>query len=189
MLAIFVPIGFAAEKEDEPIKTIIKIGYQSLSDSLGGADLDGSGLSVSLENLISEDSFASFYAAISRLSYDASANGLSVDIGDADTVGFGLKYNFAHGDITDYSAGLKKGMVYARLGWERADLSASSTLQSLAAGAGAPLGATSASESGMLIGLGYEKLFESLGAFIEWKRHDEDALDDDSITIGAFFKF
>jgi hypothetical protein len=189
LLAAFLPIGFCAGADGEPVQSIVKIGYHTQSDDLNGADIDTTGFVGSFERVTSSDSFLSYYGMLALVETEASANGVSLDLGDFESIGFGLKYNFMNSGIEDYSEGLDKGMFYARLGWERAKFTISSLALQIAANNGVPIASTSITESGILLGLGYEKLFEQFGVYAEMMRHSEDTFDDDSLNFGVFFKF
>lgn len=168
LAALICPMVFGSD--DEVVNSIIKLGYQSSSDSQGAASWDIKGFTFTFEAHGDQDSFLTSYAMISKLDLDGCI-GSNCAQDDIDMVGFGLKFNLRPGDVKTYTEGLREGMMYAKLGWERADF---------------PDGT---SESGKVLGIGYEKLFDKTGLFIEFKRHDEDTLDDDSLTLGAFFKF
>jgi hypothetical protein len=175
--------------KDSSIQSIAKIGYHSQSDGFNGIDTDTTGFIGFLERQTSEDSFLSFYGMIGFLDEEWSTNGVSIDAGDGDVVGFGLKFNLKSSKVQSFSQGLEGGMPYFRLGWERVKATASSTLAQFAANNGVPLTTTSSTDSGILLGIGYEKSFEEFGIFAEYMKHSEDTFDDSSITLGAFFKF
>jgi|GEM_PF-1866295 hypothetical protein len=194
LIAIFtlfqvIGISSVAAKESS-IQSLAKIGYHSQSDNFRGTiDTDTTGFIGFLERQTSEDSFLSFFGMVGLLDEEWSASGVSIDAVDGYVVGFGLKFNLKGSDVKSFSQGLEHGMPYFRIGIERTKATLSSTIVQAAANNGIPLNSTSSTDSGIFFGIGYEKYFEEFGVFAEYMKHSEDTFDDNSINLGAFFKF
>lgn len=175
-IAISLNLVVSITAADET-KALIKVGAISVSDSVEGTKIDGTGLNIIADRLPEGKSSMSLYSMLSFTNLKATIANAETDIGEASSIGFGVKYSLSRSKDKDYDTQLSNGMPYLRVGWERltADLSPD-------------LGGGSESDSGIVYGIGYEKAFESFGLFADYIKHPK-TWEDNSLTVGAFIKF
>lgn len=158
-------------------KALIKVGAISVSDSVEGIKIDGTGLNIIADRLPEGKSSMSLYSMFSFTNLKSTEVNAETDIGEASSVGFGVKYSLSRSKDKDYNTQLSNGMPYLRVGWERLKVDLDTAENS-----------GSESDSGIVYGIGYEKAFESFGLFADYIKHPK-TWEDNSLTVGAFIKF
>jgi hypothetical protein len=160
--------------------SILKFSYLTLDESSSGIKLDGKGFDLNWELIVPPEELSSkfaFYLSLSKFDYGL-PKGLPLANFDANTEVFTFGIKYSRGGNSERK--LAKGTPYLKVGWDTAQIEASAQ--------GAP-GGESSIETGLVTGIGYEKLNNDYGWFVEWKRHDNEVIDDHSLAIGVMRPF